>query len=73
MKYFRTGVTVFLSVERNRVDEGRGSLTIGGAGMICVIVRKVRWFIKKSNDMMNRGDLFDFIIIVYFLRGLNNE
>ena len=41
--------------------------------MICVVVRKVRWFIKKSNDMMNRGDLFDFIIIVYFLRGLNNE
>jgi hypothetical protein len=73
MKYFRTGITVFLSVERNRVDEGRESLKIGGAGIICGFVRKVRWFIKKSNDMMNRGDLFDFIIIVYFSRGLNNE
>lgn len=60
MKYFRTGITVFLSVERNRVDEGRESLTIGGAGVICVVVRKVRWFIKKSNDMMNRRGLVRF-------------
>lgn len=48
MKYFRTGVTVFLSVERNQVKEGRESLKIGGAGIICGFVRKVRWFIKKA-------------------------
>jgi len=48
MKYFRTGCTVFLSVERNRVDEGRKSLTIGGAGMICGFIGKGRWFIKKA-------------------------
>lgn len=28
---------------------------------------------QKSNDMMISGDLFIFIIIVCFLRGLHNE